>query len=467
MDQACPNAGKFRELGYERSVQISKNKAGMAFIGEVVNRRRVLKVAGGLIGWSVSGCRREKTPKSARTAGALTQEGYVWQRVWTPQVRAGVAEARGKFSGLTVLAAEVDWRDQQPAITRPKLDFSLLASLGIPISLAMRLGPWPGPYETTDPRTQQLAIWLREIIKQAEMAGYPPAEVQVDFDAATAKLEGYQTWLTLLQQAATPIPISFTVLPDWLNSPILKSMARQTGRFVLQVHAVEKAQREPQDPSLIQTEQTKRWVERAAEFGVPFRVALPTYRSVVGFNAEGKIIGIDSEGPRRAWPEQTELVSYVSPPEVIAGLVRDWMADRPAMLGGLLWYRLPVPEERRNWRWLTLEAVMAGRVPKPNVRVAMSGANPVDLMLQNQGAADAPWPDKIVAHLPEGGGGIVAGDALAGYTLVLDPAEPGRAEFRKVAGTPDAFLLPGDEKSLGWLRLDAKGPHHELSISIR
>ena len=448
-------------------MQISKYSSETAFLGAVLNRRGLLKAAGGLVACSVSGCRREKTPKPARSAGVLTQEGYVWQRVWTPQVRAGVAEARGKFSGLTVLAAEVDWRDQQPAITRPKLDFQLLTSLGKPISLALRIGPWPGPYESSDPRTQQLVTWLREIINQAEMAGCHPAEVQFDFDAATAKLAGYQTWLTLLQQAAAPIPISFTALPDWLNSPILESMARQTGRFVLQVHAVEKAQRHPQDSALIQAGQTLRWVERAAEFGVPFRVALPTYRSVVGFNAEGKVIGIDSEGPRRAWPEHTERVSYLSPPDVIAGLVRGWMADRPVMLSGLLWYRLPVPDERRNWRWPTLDAVMEGKDPKPDVGVTTRGENPVDLTLQNKGAADAAWPESIAVQLPEGGGRIVAGDALAGYTLILDPGQPGHAEFRRAANAPDAFLMPGDEKSLGWLRLDATDPHHEISISLR
>ena len=230
-------------------MQISKYFSETAFLGATLNRRGLLKVAGGLVGWSVSGCRRGTEPKLARATGAFPQEGYVWQRVWTPQVRVGVAEARGKFSGLAVLAAEVDWRDQQPAVTRPKLDFPRLLSLGIPISLAMRIGPWPGPYEITDARTQQLATWLREIMKQAEMAGCAPAEVQIDFDAATAKLEGYQTWLTLLQQTAAPIPVSFTALPDWLNAPILKSMARQTGRFVLQVHAVEKAQRHPQTPA--------------------------------------------------------------------------------------------------------------------------------------------------------------------------------------------------------------------------
>ena len=138
-------------------MQTSKYSFGTASLGAALKRRGLLKAAGGLVGWSVSGCSREKTPEPARIAGPLTQEGYVWQRVWTSQVREAVAEARGKFSGLTVLAAEVDWRDQQPAVTRPKLDFPRLLSLGIPISLAMRIGPWPGPYEITDPRTQQLA----------------------------------------------------------------------------------------------------------------------------------------------------------------------------------------------------------------------------------------------------------------------------------------------------------------------
>ena len=404
--------------------------------------------------------------KPRRGKGPLPQEGYVWQRVWTPQVQQGVQAAAGKFAGLVVLAAEVEWLDGQPRLIRPKLDYRTLAALPMPLTLAMRIGPFPGPYGREETRTRQLAAWFKEVLQEASEAGCTPQEVQIDFDAATGKLAGYQLWLEVLQTAVQPIPLSFTALPDWLHSPILQAMARQTGRFVLQVHAVERAAPHSQTPWLIDPQQARSWTEQAAALGVPFRVALPTYRSVVGFDAAGKIVGIDSEGPQRKWPEGTRRVAYLSPPEALAGLVRGWTEDRPEFLSGLLWYRLPVPGERRNWSWATLDSVMAGKTPLPKVQASAQGSNPVDLILRNLGDADADWPARVSVALPASGASILAGDALSGYAFVPDADHPQRAEFQRRGDSPDAFLAPGEEKSLGWLRLDATTADHEITLTL-
>ncbi|MGH7484878.1 MAG: DUF3142 domain-containing protein, partial [bacterium] len=110
------------------------------------------------------------------------------------------------------------------------------------------------------------------------------------------------------------------------------------------------------------------WAEKAALFGRPFRVALPTYSYQVAFDAKGTLIGLLAEGPLLSFGEGVTVVSASSDPGAMAGLVRDWTEKRPKELTGILWYRLPVAGDRNNWSWPTLRAVMAGRAPQPGLR---------------------------------------------------------------------------------------------------
>ena len=426
-------------------------------------------MAGGLA--AVAGCDSKKpsapAEESRRTKGAFPQEAYVWQRVWTPAVAAAVRGAAGRVDALTVLAAEVEFQDKSPKLIRPKLDFASMRAFGKPIAMAMRIGPWAGPFSESDELANKLVSWLKETLDQAREGGWEPSELQIDFDAATSKLAGYQTWIRLFQQSVHPLPVSFTALPDWLNSPTLKEMAMQTGRYVLQVHAVERARSNDAKPQLIHPESVRKWIEQAARIGVKFHVALPTYRSAVGFNAEGKIIGIDSEGSARAWPKGTRLVTYQSPADELAKLIREWTADRPETLAGVLWYRLPVAGESRNWTWPTFSAVMQGREPKVTLEILRNGGNPVDLVLANTGEGEAPWPDLILAKIPPQIGTIETGDALAGYAFEWDASAPEQAVFRRLPNFSDSFLPPGGKKPLGWLRLNSDTISHELSIQFK
>ncbi len=416
------------------------------------------------------GCRKPIStavkPAGPRRAGALAQHAYVWQRAWTPAVGTGVRAATGKIGGLTVLAAEIEWKDGQPRLNRPKIDVPALKATGVPVAMAVRIGPWGGPFEAGDARTVQIRAWIAETLTMARRDGWEPSAWQIDFDSATAKLSGYLTWLRLFRDSVAPLPVSFTALPHWLTSPVLREMAALSGHFVLQVHAVERARAHDPQPTLIDPTSARRWVEQAAGFGVPFSVALPTYRSIVGFNAEGKIVGIDSEGPARAWPADTRLVSYLSPADELATLVAGWTADRPAALRDLIWYRLPVPGEARNWTWKTLSPVMAGRAPVRKLEVIRDGGNPLDLSVLNAGEAEVPWPESVRVNLRSAAHDIAAADALAGYELQHDPDTPRTAVFRCRRGLPDAFLPPGARKPLGWIRFTSDIASDDISITL-
>ncbi len=43
------------------------------------------------------------------------------------------------------------------------------------------------------------------------------------------------------------------------------------------------------------------------------------------------------------------------------------------------------PIAARNWRWPTLSAVMAGRLPEHKLNILQEGENPIDLLIFNAG----------------------------------------------------------------------------------
>jgi hypothetical protein len=155
---------------------------------------------------------------------------------------------------------------------------------------------------------------------------------------------------------------------------------------------------------------------------------------------------MDSVQP--AWPPGTGLLEFSADADGIAALVNDWRRRRPAGMKGLLWYRVPVATDRRNWRWPTLAAVMAGREPAHRVEAACDGDNPVDLSVINRGEAEERGACAVTVNWT--GAVATAWDALPGWTVSV---EKERAVFATAPGA-GLMLSPGDRQSIGWLRYD-------------
>src|ERR1035438_8055275 len=100
-------------------------------------------------------------------AGPLTHEAYVWQRAWTEPVRDAITQHASRFSGLTVLSAEVSWKDKQPQVIRVPVDYSVLTNAACPVSLALRIGPCPTSVSTNDTTIAFLADVAASIIAEA------------------------------------------------------------------------------------------------------------------------------------------------------------------------------------------------------------------------------------------------------------------------------------------------------------
>lgn len=384
-----------------------------------------------------------------RAAGPLPQDAYVWQRAWTPEVERAVTEHAGDFGLLVALQAEVTWRASGPEVVRVPLGFAALRGMGRPVGVALRLGPYGGPFAAGDPRTAWLADLAGALVAEAATNGLRVAELQIDFDCAAGKLDGYRVWVEAIRARVNPVPVVITALPSWLGRAACGRLVTAADGWVLQVHSLERPRDIAAPVFLCDPGAARRAVERAARLGRPFRVALPTYGYTVGFDGQGRLVGLAAEGSLRAWPEGVRLRELRADPAALAGLVRDWTADRPAALRGLIWYRLPVPGDRLNWSWPTLAAVMAGREPGGRLRAEVRRPQPglVEIDLVNDGNADHSGPAGVTVRWS--GAQWLAGDAVGGF--VLADEGPGRVGFRS---TGAVRLQPGARRVLGWLRWD-------------
>ena len=340
-----------------------------------------------------------------RASGPLRQEVYVWQRAWTQPVRDAVSQHATNFAEIAVLKAEISWStNRQPQLTRVAVDYETLAKARRPVGIALRIGPYAGPFvppgdfglrgqaqrdpafaaaaqgtndskapsslrsagAVQDPSvTDYICNIAAGIVNEARTNRVLLAELQIDFDCAESKLDGYRVWIEAIQHRVAPLPVTITALPSWLDSRAFKRLAAVATNYVLQVHSAERPKSFDAPFTLCDPRAARRAVERAGRIGVPFRVALPTYGYLLAYEPGGKFISLAAEGPRPNWPTNAQLREVSSDAVALATLLQEWTADRPVAMRGVIWYRLPVATDKHNWNWPTLRGVMRGETPDP------------------------------------------------------------------------------------------------------
>ena len=391
----------------------------------------------------LTGCHRSLTTVS----GHLPQRGYLWQRAWNPAVIAAMQEAGKRMDGMVIIGAEIVWNGSTPETIRGNIDWTALKNARKPIALALRVAPYPGPFSRDDPAAKFIAEVAKSLITDANSQQLDVSEFQLDFDCAQKKLNGYSLWIQAVRTAVRPTRFVITTLPAWLSEAAFVPLVRLADGYVLQVHSVP-VSRQDEHSFLLDTNLARQWIKKAASFGIPFSVALPTYRCLAGYDKTGKLLGVAMDSVDLAWPPGTRTLEFSTDADDTAKLVSEWLSARPAELKELIWYRIPVATDQRNWRWPTLAAIMAGRKPIHKLQAVQRGDNPIDLSVKNVGEADKQVSTKLTVYWT--GASLVAFDALPGWTVATDKE---RAVFSRMSGFP-LELSPGAERSVGWLRFD-------------
>ena len=399
--------------------------------------------------------------RGARAAGPMPQEAYVWQREWTDGVREGIARGAGRLAGFVALHTEVSFSGRAPRRVVVPLDGDALRACGRPVGLALRVGPYAGPFDASAPATREVVAAATDLLADARARGIEPVEVQMDFDCAASRLDGYREWVGEVRGALGGVPLVLTVLPSWMGRRAFRDLVAAADGYVLQVHSLARPRGRDASATLCDPNEARSWVEQAGRIGLPFRVALPTYGYRCAFDAGGRLLGISAEGPE---PDRGEGVAHRdlrADPAEMAALVRGWTADRPAALRGVLWYRLPVREDVLNWRWETLAAVADGRTPCPAPRAHLRRGGPAlfDVDVENGGDADV--VDPVAVRVSWRNGPLLASDALGGFTA----GEASGASFR-LQGAVAGRLGPGERRSVGWVRFAEPVAEGDVDVAV-
>jgi hypothetical protein len=350
------------------------------------------------------------------------------------------------MDGAVLLAGEIDWKGARPEIIRPSIDWAVVKAQDHPCSIALRVAPFSGPAGADDSRIQSVVETAKLLSEEARKHNVTIEEFQLDFDCPQKQLANYCQWLPLVRTAIRPARFVITTLPAWLDEPAFASLLHEVDAFVLQVHSV--PVRNGQSTALCDPPSARQWVEKAARFHLPFSVALPTYRCSAGYDQHGKLLSVAMDSVQPAWPPNTRVLEFAANADEIAMLVREWEKARPAELREVLWYRIPVATDVRNWQWVTLSEVMDGRKPLHRLKAVQEGTNPVDLSIANTGEADERLNAKLTATWT--GQNTVVADSLPGWAVEI---ADGRAVFTRVAGY-QPILSPGAIRKIGWLRYD-------------
>jgi hypothetical protein len=405
--------------------------------------------------WLSTACKREKIGSAL-----LTQRAYVWQRDWNPPVADAIARSRGHLSGHVVLATEIEWLNRRPKTIVPAVDWSVFRNEKTSVSPAIRVMPYPGPFSEDDETIRLICETARQRLADMRSAGLEPRELQLDFDCAQKKLADYGKWVRTVRRAVSPVPLVITTLPAWLDEPEFPGLVRAASAYVLQVHSVAPpagGQTVVCDPELARSR-----VARASRIGVPFEISLPTYRTIAGYDPEGKKIGAYSDAVRPAWPPGTTIREYATDLDAMASLVATWQTDRPPHCRGLIWYRLPVDGDRLNCPWPAFRALSSGRSPVRACAVSVNGMRPddgkpvtlADLSLVNTGECD----EVLLAGLSvkwEASAKLALAEPPSGWRMIREDLE---ATF--IPPQPLVRLPIGERRAMGWLRFDQPARIH-------
>jgi hypothetical protein len=347
---------------------------------------------------------------AAPNSTGLMSSVYVWQRAWMPANVTALNDSKAVFSELRVLAAQ-----QQPGEgwIDARVDLDALKSDGRIVRQVIRID---GRLPTLD--TGAIAKRTHALVAKWRAAGVHVDGIEIDFDCPSSRLGDYAKLLAAIRpQLPNDATLSVTALPAWIGAPGLADVLTQSDEAVLQVHAVS-------DPKhgLFDSKQARQWIDAfARQTTKAFRVALPAYGSALVVDAEGHTVGVESEATLAEPGARMELFSD---PREVAGLLRDLEHAPPPNLRGIVWFRLPLPGDRRAWPLTTIVAVINGKD------------------LHNSGNLEAVLP----ASVDVGGTGCGDADALPGYRIEHAGAAP-----RFVRET-HASLPATQSRPIGWVR---------------
>ncbi|CAA6689924.1 MULTISPECIES: DUF3142 domain-containing protein [unclassified Lentimonas] len=389
----------------------------------------------------------------------VPHQAYVWQRQWTPRLIDSIQAHAAELDGLTVLVAELSPSADGGSVVRVPVDYEALRATSLPISVAIRVGNYRGPFDADQPMTRRLLSEVRVALDQARATGVVAAAVEIDFDCATRQLEGYAEWLRALRPVLGEVPLSVTTLPTWMTRPqAFGELVGLTDHFVLQVHSVKRPDSIESNVMLCDPDDALRWAKEASAFSVPYHIALPTYGYRVGFDQAGALVKVSGENAPLIDDPELRYRVIRAEPVALSEVVRALHNELPDHCEGVIWYRLPIGRERLNWDAVTWRAVMAGHVGQSSWQVqgVAQSDGLIEIQIEQRSLLAMEPPQQVTVEWADAA--VIAWDGQRNYSV---KTEPDHALTFQWPDTMAAPLLPqGTRWTIGWLRMDAEAALH-------
>lgn len=387
----------------------------------------------------IAGC---SPPAEVQPTPAFDHQVYIWQRVWRPAHAQALQQSQPDFTQLRVLNLQFHLSNTGPVWTHAAPDWALLAPDPRPVTLVLRLDGQLSQLPTAIELWQQ----LQPQIAAAQQAQVKLQAIEIDYDAARAALAPYRQWLRALrQQLPASLSLQITALPDWLHSADYPGLCQAADQLTLQLHSVLSPAQ-----GLFDSSKAKLWTQNAAaNTPCPLFLALPAYHSALIATADGD--RVESETPLPLVGQRRALLSR---PEAVADFLSWLQAQHLPKVQGIVWFRLPLPDDQRSWPLVTLQALVRGEALTATLHTELhQEQGRFDIALNNSGNLSAELPDKLSFR----GLQCLGGDAQHGYQWHQQGAD--WYLQREPAGAAAAFeLAPAQRLTIAWLRCQQLEP---------
>ena len=264
---------------------------------------------------------------------------YIWQRQWTEAVTQAADAVAAEE--LFILRAELE-------ITNNEWQWQRISI--------------PEKYQTSTAVLRVPAKALHnpeKLINELyhENTSLKTKKIQFDIDVPESQLKHYAQILSLLKMRLPGYELSITLLPCHLNCQESKTVIQAVDWWVLQLHGITVPTHRKEKYQLMDRTVVATALKKARTTQSQFKIALPTYAYVLSFHADGTFRRLYSEG--FSGNGDTSNLELAAPDlQFIASIIR----ANPDI--DLLWFRLPVKNDRWTLSTDTLTLLSQGITPK-------------------------------------------------------------------------------------------------------
>ncbi|WP_271801721.1 DUF3142 domain-containing protein [Commensalibacter communis] len=360
----------------------------------------------------------------------LPQEVYIWQKKWKQYLQPAIEQTTPYVIGWRFLAGEFEPDGQ---VIYPSIQFDHLQQTNLPLTAVYRfdrLRPLPSVDEVLTLIQQSPAYKIHHIHR-----------IELDLDWPTPKLSLYiQLLRSLKAKLPKDVRLNITMIPDWMRSPVFPELTERVPYPVLQVHSVDNPH-----IGLFNNNTALMYIQKMNRLTRhPFYVALPTYGLKIQTTPSGTIYAIEGENDFKTGKSGQELYSN---PQQVRALIEQLQHNTPINLRGIIWFRLPIASDQRNWSldtWMAMikhqnlhGQIMVKEIPDPNTPEA------IKITLVNQGNIALPLPSIVSLRCK-------TADGLFPYQLSVNHQGKYILNLTKQI----APLNTHQERVIGWMRCD-------------